>query len=219
MKIALIGSTGFVGTGVATELLSRDHHVTALVRNLGKVEPKAGLSVVLADAYDHLAVADAVAGHDAVVSAFNPGWEDPDLYDKYVAGTASIVRGVEASGIKRLLVVGGAGSLLVAPDIQLVDTPEFAKQVPAFVVPGARAARDALTILRDNTTLEWTLISPPAFLEAGVRTGAYRLGGDNLLMDGDTPAGIAVSDLSVAIVDELEKPRHVRRRFTVARMA
>lgn len=219
MKIALIGSTGFIGTCVASELLSRGHRVTALARNPDKVEPKIGLSVVLVDVYDHQAVADAVTGHDAVVSAFNPGWQEPDLYEKYIAGTESIVCGVEASGVKRLLVVGGAGSLLVAPDTQLVDTPEFAKQVPAFVVPGARAARDALNSLRDNTRLDWTLISPPAFLEAGARTGEYRLGGDRLLMDGDKPAGITVPDLAVAIVDELEKPRYVRSRFTVARIA
>ena len=112
--------------------------------------------------------------------------------------------------------MGGAGSLFVAPGVQLVDTPEFANHVPANIVPGARAARDLLDRLRDNTTLSWTFLSPPALLAAGERTGTYRVGGEELLMDGDKPAGICVADLAVAITDEIERPRHVRARFTVA---
>ncbi len=120
------------------------------------------------------------------------------------------------AGVKRLLVVSGAGSLFVAPGVQRVDTPEFAAHVPPNVVPGARAARDALTALRGNTTLDWTFLSPPALLAPGERTGAYRIGAEDLLMAGDKPAGISVAYLAVAIVDEIEHPRHVRPRFTVA---
>lgn len=217
MKIALIGPTGFVGTAVRIELLVRGHEVTALVRTPGKLDTANHLIEVVADAFDHQSVAAAVTGHDAVVSAFNPGWDDPDLYEKSIRGTAQIVQGVEDSGVKRLLIVGGAGSLFVAPNLQLVDTPEFEEQVPAFVVPGARGARDALTALRENAALDWTFVSPPAHLEEGERTGSYRLGDENLLMDGERPAGISVSDLAIAIVDEIEQPRHVRSRFTVAR--
>lgn len=219
MKIALIGATGFVGTAVLAELLQRGHQVTALVRDPAKLDARAGLTAVAADAYDANAVATAARGHDAVVSAFNPGWNETELYDKFLRGATAIVQGVEGSGVKRLLVVGGAGSLFVAPGVQLVDTPEFASHVPPNIVPGARAARDHLTALRSNTTLDWTFLSPPALLAPGARSGGYRSGGEQLLMAGEAPAGISVADLAVAIADEIEEPRHLRARFTVAALA
>jgi putative NADH-flavin reductase len=215
MNIALIGATGFVGAAVLAELLQRGHTVTALVRNPAKVLPP-GVTAVLADAYDAASIAAGVRGADAVISAFNPGWSTPDLYHTFLNGSAAIERGVQASGVKRLLVVGGAGSLFVAPGVQLVDTPNFTDHVPANVVPGALAARDALTRLRANTVLDWTFLSPAAMLAPGARTGAYRIGGEEVLMDGPAPAGISVADLAVAIVDEIEQPRHVKARFTVA---
>lgn len=217
MKIALIGATGFVGTAVLAELLNRDHQVTALSRDAAKLAPRPGLLARSVDVYDPGAVATAVRGHQAVVSAFNPGWNEPELYALFIQGAAAIERGVEAAGVERLLVVGGAGSLYVAPGVQLVDTPEFAQHVPANIVPGARAARDTLAAMQRNTRLNWTFISPPAFLVPGERTGSYRVGGDQLLMAGEQPAGITVADLAVAIVDEIERPQHVRARFTVAR--
>ncbi|WP_306394869.1 NAD(P)-dependent oxidoreductase [Telluria beijingensis] len=219
MHIALIGATGFVGAAVLSTLLQRGHQVTALVRDASRLAPQAGLTVKVADAYEPEAVAAAVRGADAVVSAFNPGWTDPALYDNFMRGSDAIVRGVEASGVRRLLVVGGAGSLFVAPGVQLVDTPAFLDHVPPHIVPGAQAARDALATLRANATLDWTFLSPPAMLGQGEATGSYRVGGDDLLMDGDQPAGIAVADLALAIADELEQPRHLRSRFTVARQA
>ena len=216
MKIALIGATGFVGTAVLAELLARDHHVTALVRRPGKVDLRPNVTAQALDVNDSAAVASAVRGHDAVVSAFNPGWDVPELYARFMQGSAAIEAGVAASGVRRLLVVGGAGSLFVAPGVQMVDTPEFASHVPPNIIPGAKAARDALTSLRGNTALAWTFLSPPALLAPGERTGRYRVGGEQLLMAGDAPAGISVADLAVAIVDEIETPRHVRARFTVA---
>ena len=216
MKIALIGATGFVGTAVTAELLQRGHEVTALVRNPSKLAARPGLAARALDASDPAAVAAAVAGHGAVISAFNPGWDAPELYAQFMKGSAAIVAGVARSGVRRLLVVGGAGSLFVAPGVQMVDTPEFASHVPANVIPGAQAARDALTELRGNTALDWTFLSPPALLAPGERSGKYRVGGEELLMAGPAPAGITVADLAVAIVDEIETPRHVRARFTVA---
>lgn len=216
MHIALIGATGFVGSAVLAELLQRGHTVTALVRDPAKATLPPAVNTIVADAYDADSVAAAVRGTDAVISAFNPGWTAPDLYDKFSNGSAAIERGVAAGGVKRLLVVGGAGSLFVAPGVQLVDTPNFTDHVPANVVPGAQAARDALTRLRDNTVLDWTFLSPAAMLAPGPRTGAYRVGGNDLLMDGSAPAGISVADLAVAIVDEIEQPKHVQARFTVA---
>ena len=216
MKIALIGATGFVGSAVLAELLQRGHQVTALARNPSGLAAQTNLSARALDVYDPDAVAAAAKGHDAIVSAFNPGWDAPELYEQFTKGHGAIVAGVEQSGVKRLLVVGGAGSLFVAPGVQLVDTPEFPTHVPPNVVPGAKAARDALTSLRTNTTLDWTFLSPPALLGPGERSGKYRVGGEQLLMAGAAPAGISVADLAVAIADELETPRHVRARFTVA---
>ena len=219
MKVALIGSSGFVGKHVQKELLQRGHEVTVMVRKSAGIAPQQGLDVVPGDAYSSESVASAVRGHDAVVSAFNPGWNDTELFDNFLRGHDAIVRGVEASGVRRLVIVGGAGSLFVAPGVQLVDTEDFIAHVPPNIQPGARAARDALNAMRSNTTLDWTFVSPPAVLEEGERTGAYRLGAENLLMDGDKPAGISVADLAVAIVDELETPRYIKARFTAAREA
>ncbi|MBB6559358.1 putative NADH-flavin reductase [Acidovorax soli] len=212
MKIALIGATGFVGSAVLEELLRRQHQVTALARNPGKIAASEGLTVVQADAQDAAQVAQAVAGQDAVVNAYNPGWTVPDIHDQFLIGTRAIYAGVKQGGVKRLLVVGGAGSLYVAPGVQLVDTPGF----PAEYKAGALAAREALNLVRNESTLDWTFLSPPILLAPGERTGQYRLGTDAPLMNGEAPGGISVADLAVAIADELENPRHVQQRFTVA---
>ncbi|CAN7337254.1 NAD(P)-dependent oxidoreductase [Acidovorax sp. LjRoot66] len=212
MNIALIGATGFVGSAVLEELLRRQHQVTALARNPGKLPARDGLTVVQADAQDATQVAKAVAGHDAVVNAYNPGWTVPDIHDQFLVGTRAIYAGVKQAGVKRLLMVGGAGSLFVAPGVQLVDTPNF----PAEYKAGALAAREALNLIRHETTLDWTFLSPPILLAPGERTGQYRLGTDAPLMNGEAPGGISVADMAVAIVDELENPRHVKQRFTVA---
>jgi uncharacterized protein len=213
MNIALIGATGFIGAPLLSELLGRGHKVTVLARNPGKVTPQAGLTVVTADALQAGQVAKAVTGHDAVISAYNPGWSEPKIHDLHLQASKAIVDGVKQAGVKRLLVVGGAGSLYVAPGLQLVDTPQF----PAEYKQGALAAREALNQLKLETSLDWSFVSPPIGLAPGERTGTYRLGNDDLLPgQGDQPAGISVADLAVAIVDEIENARHVRRRFTVA---
>jgi len=213
MNIALIGATGFVGAPVLSELLSRGHRVTVLARTPAKLAPHAGLTVLAADALDADQVAKAVTGHDAVISAYNPGWSEPKIYDLFLQGSQAILEGVKQSGVKRLLVVGGAGSLQVAPGVQLVDTPEF----PAAYKQGALAARELLNRIKGESTLDWSFVSPPIGLAPGARTGQYRLGTDDLLPgQGEQPAGISVPDLAVAIVDEIEQPRHVQRRFTVA---
>lgn len=211
MNIALIGATGFVGSALLTELLQRGHRVTALARDTRKLSAQSGLTVIQADVQDATQVAQAVQGHDAVISAFNAGWRNPNLYDDFIAGSKAITAGVMAGGVKRLLVVGGAGSLYVAPGIQLVDTEGF----PAEWKTGATAARDALTQIQTQSDLEWTFISPPVHLTPGERTGQFRTGGDELLMTSDGPASISTADLAMAIVDEIETPQHLRRRFTV----
>jgi uncharacterized protein len=161
---------------------------------------------------DPIQVEAAVRGSDTVISAYNPGWTNPEISALHVKGSKAIQEGVRRSGVRCLLVVGGAGSLEVAPGVQLVDTPTF----PAQYKQGALGAREALTLLRAEKDLHWTFISPPAILEPGARTGKYRTGGDQLLMAGQVPARISVEDLAVAILDEIERPQHLRRRFTVA---
>lgn len=212
MNIALIGGTGFVGSAVLKELLQRGHQVTALARDPARYMPRDGLRVVKADVLDAGQVARAVEGQEAVISAYNPGWKEPRIHDLFLQGTRAIFDGVKRSGTKRLLVVGGAGSLYVAPGVQGVDTPEF----PAEWKQGALAAREALNLIRLETSLDWSFVSPAALLAPGPRTGKFRIGADDLLMDGDKPAGISVADLTVAIVDEIETPRHLKKRFTVA---
>jgi uncharacterized protein len=211
MKIALIGATGFVGSKVLAEALQRRHQVTALARTPGKLSAQPGLTVVQADASEPAQVAQAVEGHDAVVSAYNVRGT-PDFRASYLGGLRAALEGARRAGVKRVLWVGGAGSLYVAPGVQLVDTPQF----PSEYKTEAQTARDALDLIRQEQALEWTFVSPAPLLQPGARTGRFRLGGDEVLMDGDQPGRVSVDDLAVAIVDELEKPRHIRQRFTLA---
>lgn len=215
MKIALIGGSGFVGSAVLEEALRRGHAVKALARDPARLAAQPRLTVVQADAQDAAQVAAAVEGQDLVISAYNPGWNAPDLYDAFLRGSRAIVAGVKRAGVRRLLVVGGAGSLYVAPGVQLVDTDGFKDHVPPHIVPGARAARDALTELQAETALDWTFLSPPALLAPGAAQGGFRIGGDELLLKDGQPTGISVGDLAVALLDEAERPAHPRRRYTV----
>ncbi|MFG0379451.1 NAD(P)-dependent oxidoreductase [Pseudomonas sp. zbq_18] len=212
MKIALIGATGFVGSALLEEALNRGHQVTALVRHPEKLPAHERLSALRADVRDVAALTEQLRGHDAVLSAFNPGWEQADIREQFIAGSQAIVAASKAAGVKRLLVVGGAGSLYVAPGLQLIDTPDF----PAEYKEGAEGARQALNQLRDEQELEWTFLSPAALLQPGPRTGQFRLGGEQLLMNGNAPGHISVADLAVALLDETEQPQHIRQRFTLA---
>lgn len=215
MKVALIGATGFVGKALLEELLARGHDVTALVRDPAKLEARPQLQVVKADVLNADEVRNAVAGTDTVISAYNAGWANPDLYNEFLRGTRAIVAGTKAAGVKRYIVIGGAGSLYAPDGTQLVDSPNF----PAAIYPGASAARDALTELRNETSLAWTQLSPPVAFHPGSpteRTGKYRVGSDTPLSTGDGPGTISAADLAVAVVDELEAPQHIGKRFTVA---
>jgi uncharacterized protein len=212
MNIALIGATGFVGSKVLTEALSRGHKVTAIVRDVSKLQAREGLTTVVGNATDAATLATQVKGHDAIVSAYNGERGTPGFAQSYIAGTRAVIAAAKQSGVNRVLWVGGAGSLFVAPGVQLVDTPQFPEEYRLE----ARTARDALNIFRDETQLAWSFVSPAPLLVPGQRTGSFRLGGDQVLMDGDKPGSISVDDLAVAIVDELEKSAHVRERFTLA---
>ncbi|XZG69187.1 NAD(P)-dependent oxidoreductase [Chitinibacteraceae bacterium HSL-7] len=214
MKIALIGATGFVGSALLAELAQRGHQVTALVSRPERVPALPGVVARQSNAYSAADIQTGVAGHDAVISAFNPGWGKPDIQSLFLQGHEAIVAGTRAAGVRSFIEVGGAGSLFVAPGLQLVDTPEF----PGKWKEGALGARAALAALQNETELDWRFVSPPVFLQPGERTGHYRLGRDEVLMAGQEPAGISVADLAVAIVDEIERPAHSRQRFTVARI-
>ena len=210
MKIALIGASGFVGSAILDEAVSRGHHVTAIVRDTSKVAAHPQVTAVAVDAQNPQALAEVLKGHDRVISAYNPGWSAPDIHDQYLKGASAIVEAAKAAH-SWLLVVGGAGSLEIAPGVQLVDTPDF----PAEWKQGALAARDGLTALRREAALDWRFVSPPVFLEPGEKRGGYRLGGDQVLFSGDKPAGITVGDLANAVLNEAEQPAHLRQRFTL----
>ena len=215
MKVALIGASGFVGSAILDELVERSHEVTAITRNPDKVKSARGVKAVKANALEAASVADAVKEHDVVVNAFNPGWGNPNIYEESLQGAQAIQEGVKKAGVKRLFVIGGAGSLFVAPNTQLVDSPEF----PAEWKAGALAARDYLNILKKEQELEWTFLSPAIEMHqgtAGERRGTYRKGLENPIFDENNRSIISVEDMAVAIVDELENPQHIRQRFTVA---
>jgi putative NADH-flavin reductase len=211
MNVALIGATGFVGSALLQEALNRGHEVTAIVRHPEKLKAHPKLHPQKGDAYSEDDVARLVANHDAVISAFNPGWSNPDIYNQQVKGTQAIISGVKKAGVKRLLFVGGAGSLEVKPGVQSVDTAEFPKEWKQ----GSLATREALNMLRKEPSLEWSFLSPSADLAPGERTGKFRLGTDKLLRDANGQSRISVEDYAMAMIDELEHPRHVRELFTV----
>ena len=217
MKYAVIGGTGYVGDAVVRELAARGHAVTAFARHTDKVFAAPNVQAVKADVHDADFAAQ-LAGFDAVVSAFNPGWTNPNIGRDFTAGYAAILAAAKAANVPYLLAVGGAGSLFVAPGVQLIDTPEF----PKAIFDGANAARNLLRDLQAQYgDVNWAMVSPPACLGADggfseERSGKYRLGGDELLMAGDTPAGISVADLAVAIADDVERKAHLHQRFTVA---
>lgn len=215
MKIALIGASGFVGAAVLNELTQRGHQVTAIVRNIDKVKQSETISAVKANVLNTKEVTEAVNGHDAVISTYNAGWSNPNLYDEFLEGSRSIQEGVKNAAVHRLIVVGGAGSLYISEGLQLVDSPQF----PIEWKAGALAARDYLNILKDEKKLDWSFLSPAMQMHQGTsgeRKGHYRTGLENPVFDANEKSIISVEDLAMAIVDELEVPKHIRSRFTVA---
>lgn len=206
MKIAIIGATGFVGAGILAEALARGHAVTAVGLDPSKLPSHAHLTFVEADALDTAALAAAVATHEVIVSAFNPGRDETGL------GRRSIIEAAKRSGVGRLVAVGGAGTLEIAPGRRLVDQPDF----PAEWKAGSLKTADFLQDLRGETALDWTFVCPAAMLAPGDRTGEYRVGGDQLITDAEGQSRISVPDYAVALLDEVEAHRHPRQRISVA---
>lgn len=211
MKVAIIGASGFIGSGILAEALARGHQVTALVSRPEKLPAQDGLDVVGIDVMQTEHLAGALAGHDAVISAFS-GNIQPDVRSYYVRGVQSIISAAKQAGVTRLLVVGGAGSLEVKPGVQVVDNPAF----PAEWKGAALGLRDILEQLRSEHELGWTFLSPAADIVPGQRTGQFRLGGDQLLVDAAGRSHISIEDYALAMLDELETPAHTGRRFSIA---
>ena len=201
MKIAIIGATGNVGRRLLDEALRRGHAVTAIARDISALTPTPKLAVVRADAQDPAALAAALAGHDAVVSSVAFRMVEP----------TPLIAAVRRSGVKRYLVVGGAGSLEIAPGSLLVDAPNF----PAAYKEEASKGKLFLDALRGVDDLDWTMLSPSALFVAGERTGTFRLGADALLTASDGKSWISYEDYAVALIDELEQPKHIKRRVTI----
>ena len=211
-KIMVIGSNGMIGQRILHEALNRGHHVTALVRDTsGTGEHRAELDYHTGDIFKPDTIATAAVDHDVVVSAYGPGKGDPSLVVKAAHTLIDALTRVEPI---RLIVVSGAGSLEVKPGLQLVDAPDFPAEWKAI----ALAHREALDVFRKAGMAEfdWTAISPAALIAPGTRTGKYRTGTDQLLVDDQGKSYISAEDFAVAIVDEIEKPQFQDKRFTVA---
>lgn len=214
MKIAIIGATGFVGSNILNELSSRNHEITAIVRN-PRTDENSSINWIKADVNEVENLSKLVAGNDVVVSAFNPGWTNPNIYEDFLLGAKNIQEAVKLSGVKRYITIGGAGSLFVAPNLQAVDTPDFPKEI----FPGASAARDYLNILKEEKELDWAFFSPAFEMHQGIttgRTGKYRLGLENPVVDENQRSILSGEDLAVVIADEVENPKHHQVRFTAA---
>ena len=214
MRVAVIGSTGYVGSAVVKELAGRGHQVTAFARHTAKVLNHPNVEAQQADVHS-TAFPEQLQGFGAVVSAYNPGWMHPNIGMEYTQGYDSILEAAKKANVAYLLIVGGAGSLYVAPHKQLVDTPDFPKEIH----DGANAARQLLERLHSRGDLNWSFISPPARLGADggyseERTGKYVLGKDDLPMVDGEAAGISVADLAIAIADDIERKAHLNERFT-----
>ncbi len=213
-KVAVIGATGFVGAQVVKELVNRGYEVEAIVRDASKVQESEQVRAKSVDVNNVEELSDVVKGNDAVISAFNAGWTNPNLYDDFLNGSVNIEKAVENSGIKRFITVGGAGSLYIDGK-QLVDGPDF----PVDIKPGATAARDYLNKIKENSTLDWTFFSPAIEMHqgtAGVRTGKYRTALESPVFDENGRSVLSVEDVAVVLVDELEQNNHIRERFTAA---
>jgi len=208
MNVVLYSPTGMIGSRVLTELLSRGHSVTAIARDPSKVPAKPGVNAVKGDIFDTADVAAKTIGADAVISAYGPGTGD---VNDLIKATRSLIAGLDKSDVKRLIFVGGAGSLLVAPGVDIIDSGHLPEEYKAIAI----AHRDAKKLLRESD-LDWTYFSPAVFIQPGERTGKFRLGTDSLISDEKGNSAISAEDYAIALVDELESPKHVRQQFTAA---
>lgn len=212
-NVLLIGATGFVGSAVLNELVSRGHKVTAVARNIEKVAKSELLDVVKEDVANVDAIAKLADGKDAIISAYNPSWTNPDIATLISENYPKILSAAKKSGVKRLLIVGGAGTLFCAPGLRVVDSGA----IPEEIMGGVRPLGDFyLNTLMNEKDIDWVFFSPAGvFDQQGKKTGNYRLGKDDLIVDAEGNSHISVQDYADAMVNELEKPAHHKERFTI----
>lgn len=211
-NIAIIGASGFIGAGLLKEALSRNHRVTAIVRHTNKITLKHPLLTVRkGNALDVNELSKLLIGFDAVISAYNPGWTNPDIYDETIAGYSAILAATKSAGIKRILIVGGAGSLLVH------GTPLYQTgALPDSILPAVISLAEVLKSLQDKEKdLDWVFFSPAGNVVPGERTGIYKLGKDKLVTDENDKSRISIGDYAMAMINELEDPQHHFERFTI----
>ena len=212
-NVLLIGATGFVGSAVLNELVSRGHKVTAVARNIEKIAKSELLDVVKEDVANVDAIAKLADGKDAIISAYNPGWTNPDIATLISENYPKILSAAKKSGVKRLLIVGGAGTLFCAPGLRVVDSGA----IPEEIMGGVRPLGDFyLNTLMNEKDIDWVFFSPAGVFDPqGKKTGNYRLGKDDLIVDAEGNSHISVQDYADAMVNELEKPAHHKERFTI----
>lgn len=212
-NVTLIGASGFVGTALLNELLARGHKVTAVVRNPEKINvSNPNLIIVKTDVSDTDALTEACKGKDAIISAYNPGWTNPHIYEDTLRNYPLILQAAKQSGVSRLLCVGGAGTLFCAPGLRVVDSGA----IPDAIMGGVKSLGEFyLNTLMNEKDIDWVFFSPAGTLEPGKRTGKFRLGKDDLIVDENGKSHISVEDYAMAMVDELENPKHHVERFTI----
>ena len=212
-NVLLIGTTGFVGSAVMNELVERGHKVTAVVRNVEKIAKNDLVTAVKEDVANVEAIAKLAEGKDAIISAYNPGWMNPEITTLIKENYPKILEAAKQSGVERLLIVGGAGTLFCAPGLRVVDSGA----IPAEIMGGVRPLGDFyLNTLMNENDIDWVFFSPAGvFDQEGKKTGNYRLGKDDLIVDAEGNSHISVQDYADAMVNELEKPAHHKERFTI----
>ena len=212
-KITLIGASGMVGSAILKESLDRGHSVTAIVRHPEKIMLKnPNLKIVTGDVLAEDTVPELIQGADVVISAYNPGWTNPNISTETTKAYKSIVGGVKKAKIPRLLIVGGAGSLLIGPDKRVMDTGV----IPESYLPAVESLAGVLYDLqKEEKELDWAYFSPAGNIAPGEKKGAFRLGKDHLIVDEKGESNISVEDYAVAMLDEVEKPQHHMERFTI----
>lgn len=212
-NVLLIGATGFVGSAVLNELVSRGHKVTTVVRNIEKLAKSDLVNAVKEDVANVDAIAKLAEGKDAIISAYNPGWTNPDIATLITENYPKILEAAKKSGVERLLIVGGAGTLFCAPGLRVVDSGA----IPEEIMGGVRPLGDFyLNTLMNENDIDWVFFSPAGvFDQEGKKTGNYRLGKDDLIVDAEGNSHISVQDYADAMVNELEMPAHHKERFTI----
>lgn len=212
-NVLLIGATGFVGSAVLNELVSRGHKVTTVVRNIEKLAKSDLVNAVKEDVANVDAIAKLAEGKDAIISAYNPGWTNPDIATLITENYPKILEAAKKSGVERLLIVGGAGTLFCAPGLRVVDSGAIPEEIMGGVRP---LGNFYLNTLMNENDIDWVFFSPAGvFDQEGKKTGNYRLGKDDLIVDAEGNSHISVQDYADAMVNELEKPAHHKERFTI----